>query len=747
MKIMHSLKMLFLPLIIFGTIVLPNPSLAADSFSPTVLIISFRYFLNGEIEAVSAGTGTIISTDGDILTNAHVIYDDDLNRPWDAFAICVSQNMEDEPKCQFTASLKRYDEKIDLALLTIDRTPVLGTLPSSFASVSYKEKVEPAVGDSVYIRGFPSSGGNTMTVTKGQVSGTTEVNGYKYLKTDADIDAGNSGGMMYDDEGNFVGVPSYIVSYYENSGRALHISEVAKWVDSTAGDKGSVNSEATRELRSQYARFYKIQDEGQITYKTDPKISAKLPDGWEFLTIGNSGFSLYKKNNAQAVIAVLVSSNGHKLNMSLQEKKDVLDKLDIYDYTDYQFTKVQDTEALHLWNKNPDETTHVMILSHGYKEIDITYNIPKYGETEALKDVNQFLADINFASPDEDDPTPSYLLDEDDYPISFESSPDWRVVQDDLSGSQLAYVLRNTKKIEGMEVTYEDLAEDHKEIKPDEILEYFIDETLSADAEVTYKSDKLMIDGLPGWIFIYKYKNGDLPLKKVQAGVIDTDHVYYFDYHADTTIFDEGLQRYVSILKSVKTKTNEGNGTFKIPTQIDVSEEGFLSDITGHRYKTSIENLMEMEVISGYPDGTFKPENPVNRAEALKIILQSLRAMQAEEGEDTFVMPENFNMFSDLQPTEWYATYVAEGVDKGIINGYPDGTFKGGNTVNLAEALKMTLEAHETKVWDGDTSPWYKKYFDAAYGLDVLPQDLSDPGKLLTRAELAYIVDQLVNQN
>ena len=746
MKITHLLKMLPLSLIIFGTLVFPNLSLAADSYNPTVMIVAFKHYLNGQMIVTSTGTGTIINADGDILTNAHVVYDDDLNKPWDGFAICVTQNMEDEIKCRFTASLERYDENIDLALLTIDRTPVTGTRPSSFSFVSYKETVTPAVGDPVFIRGFPGTGGRTITVTKGQISGTAEINGYKYLKTDADIDAGNSGGIMYDEEGRFVGVPSYLVSYYENSGRALHISEVAKWVDSTKGDKGTIDSEATKKIRTDYARFYKAEDEGQITYKTDPRISAKLPDGWEFMNISDSSFSLYKKNNAGAFIAVVVSSNGHKLNMSLQEKKDILDKLDVYDYTDYQFTKVQDTEALHLWSKNSDGAMHVMILSHGCKEIAITYSIPKYGETEALKDVNQFLADISFASPDEDDSAPAYLLDEDDYPISFESSPDWRVVQDDLSGSELAYVLRNTKKIEGLEVNYEDLAEGHKEIKPDEIMEYLIDEKLPKDAEVTFESDKLTIDGLPGWIFIYEYEAGDLPLKKIEAGIIDTDHVYYFDYHADTTIFDEGLRQYVAILKSVKTKTNKGNGAFKIPSQIDVGQEGFLTDIAGHRYRSSIESLVEMEVISGYPDGTFKPENPVNRAEALKIILQSLRAVQAEEGEDTFVMPENFNKFSDLQPTEWYATYVAEGVDKGIINGYPDGTFKGGNTVNLAEALKMTLEAHGTDVWEGETDPWHKKYFDAAYALDLLPQGLTDPAKLLTRAELAYIVDQLANQ-
>ena len=56
----------------------------------------------------------------------------------------------------------------------------------------------------------------------------------------------------------------------------------------------------------------------------------------------------------------------------------------------------------------------------------------------------------------------------------------------------------------------------------------------------------------------------------------------------------------------------------------------------------------------------------------------------------------------------------------------------------------MALEAHDVSVWSGETMPWYKKYFDAAYQLSLLPQDLQDPTRQLTRAELAYIVDQLV---
>ena len=242
----------------------------------------------------------------------------------------------------------------------------------------------------MFVRGYPSTGGGTISLTQGQVSGFTEINGFQYLKTDADIDAGNSGGIMFDDEGNFLGVPSYIVSNYENSGRVLHTVEITEWLDSTSGEEGVVNTQATSKLREEWKRFYQAREEGELIYRTDPKLSIKVPDGWDFLNISDSGFFLYKKNNGSAIIDLTMVSNGFKLNMTPQEKLDIFEKISEEDYDDYQFMEVGGYDALHFWSEGSDGSAHAILLSPGYTEIAITYVVPRHDEAAVLKEINTF---------------------------------------------------------------------------------------------------------------------------------------------------------------------------------------------------------------------------------------------------------------------------------------------------------------------------------------------------------------------
>lgn len=742
----NAFKALGLAIILFGVMFLSTPVNASGSFNPTVKIIPYHQYLNGSLDAAGFGTGTIFNSQGDILTNAHVVYNDELDRPWDAFSVCVQSSPEDIPDCRFTASLKRYDEHIDLAVLRVDRTPAWGAIPSSFSSIQLNDEVVPDVGDPVTVHGYPASGGGTMSVTQGQISGFDELNGYDYYKTDADIDAGNSGGAMFSEDGDLIGVPSYIVSYYENSGRVLKATEVTKWLNSKDGDDGSVNESATKELREDWSNFFEAREEGGYTYENNPKISVKVPLGWEFIGVSDTTMALYKRNNPSAVITVSFSSNGFVYDLPLSYRLELLEGLYETEYKDHQFTTVDGVEALHVWEDEGDRIAHVIKLEKGYKNIEIAYIIPKNDESAVLKGVNQFLADFKMASPDVDNPNPLYTLDIAGYPYTAEAPGDWRIVTEDISGTMLATLATPVKELEAVNMYYSEHNADLDDLNVSDALDYEIENYVPEDAKIIQKSAKLMIDGLKGWMVVYEYTAGEIKMKSVTFSVLSNKYELNFDYDAELDIFDAGLSKFLTLIKSIKTSDNNGEGEFSLPLSGGTAQEGSLSDIAGHRYEDSIRNLVEMKVLGGYPDGTFKPENSVNRAEALKIILQSLRSLQQEEGTEAFVMPENFNNFSDLKPSEWYATYVAEGVDKGIINGYPDGTFRGGNTVNLAEALKMTLEAHDANVWGGDSDPWHKKYFDSAYSLDLLPQDLTDPGKLLTRAELSYIVDQLVNQ-
>jgi hypothetical protein len=89
-------------------------------------------------------------------------------------------------------------------------------------------------------------------------------------------------------------------------------------------------------------------------------------------------------------------------------------------------------------------------------------------------------------------------------------------------------------------------------------------------------------------------------------------------------------------------------------------------------------------VINGYPDGTFKPELPVTRAEFSKMALLYLRYEQD--------FPPN-PTFPDLDPREWYYGYVEGAVKAGLVKGYPDGTFKPQGNITIAEVLTMIVRA------------------------------------------------------
>jgi len=91
--------------------------------------------------------------------------------------------------------------------------------------------------------------------------------------------------------------------------------------------------------------------------------------------------------------------------------------------------------------------------------------------------------------------------------------------------------------------------------------------------------------------------------------------------------------------------------------------------------------------ITGYPDGTFKPDNPINRAELMKMVTGT-----AADGQEQ----KYSNCFPDVKD-EWYAKYICYGKEQGWVKGYPDSTFKPANNVNRAEAIKIIISSSLTQ--------------------------------------------------
>jgi len=143
--------------------------------------------------------------------------------------------------------------------------------------------------------------------------------------------------------------------------------------------------------------------------------------------------------------------------------------------------------------------------------------------------------------------------------------------------------------------------------------------------------------------------------------------------------------------------------------------------------------LKEQEVLHGYPDGTFKSQNKINRAEFLKIVVASL--------EDFDPSTENGrNCFSDVND-EWFAKYVCYAKAEGIISGYSDGTFKPANNINFAEASKIVVNAFGINPANVQSSdPWYRTFVEPLAEKRAIPDSISDLDKFIARGEMAEVV-------
>ena len=169
------------------------------------------------------GSGVIVSPDGYILTNNHVVKD--------ATEILVA--MADGR--QFPAKVIGTDPKTDVALIKIkaDKLPAL----------TFADSSETAVGDVVLAVGNPF--GLSQTVTEGIVSAKDRVTGEgdeDFIQTDAAINPGNSGGALVDTEGRLVGINAEILSRTGgNQGIGFAIpSNLCQWVMTSLVKNGHV---------------------------------------------------------------------------------------------------------------------------------------------------------------------------------------------------------------------------------------------------------------------------------------------------------------------------------------------------------------------------------------------------------------------------------------------------------------------------------------------------------------------------
>jgi len=231
---------------------LPRPCAWGTEFSPpdiyrkaspaVVLILAVDPGRTG-----SAGTGSIISPDGVVLTNAHVITNPQSGNPCHRIYVILKPERLTGEEAQdlrrsYAAQLLARDPELDLALLRIEGGPV----PMPVVLVGDSQAV--SIGDPVAAIGHPEGGG-FWTLTTGTISGIKRMGRRNTFQTETSINRGNSGGPLLDGEARLIGVNTSTVRRGADGmaivgvNFAVKSEEVSRWLQGRGVSVASVPTE------------------------------------------------------------------------------------------------------------------------------------------------------------------------------------------------------------------------------------------------------------------------------------------------------------------------------------------------------------------------------------------------------------------------------------------------------------------------------------------------------------------------
>lgn len=232
-----------------------------------------------------------------------------------------------------------------------------------------------------------------------------------------------------------------------------------------------------------------------------------------------------------------------------------------------------------------------------------------------------------------------------------------------------------------------------------------------------------------------------------EAGYFTADHaIVSFGNFDNNGVFKSSFKRLKVGRDRLKVEYNNEiyrSEWFEIE---DNSQASTFSDLpSNHDYYDAVTYLVAEGVVTGYPDGTFRPDQTVSRVEALKFIFEGIREA-VSEGK----LP-----FPDVSASEWYGRYLYTAYEKGVVDGYPDGTFRPTNTVNKAEFYKILFNGmgvdvnpnvSGTPFKDVTEEDWFAPYVYYAKDLGVIDSSVRtlEPSKGMSRGEVAYAIYRLM---
>lgn len=176
--------------------------------------------------------------------------------------------------------------------------------------------------------------------------------------------------------------------------------------------------------------------------------------------------------------------------------------------------------------------------------------------------------------------------------------------------------------------------------------------------------------------------------------------------------------------------------------------EGGFTDIGNHPAGALIRKFTEQGILNGNPDGTFRPDDFLKRAEAVAFLNRFFNITES-----------GYPTFTDVRPTDWHYFYIGAAEDKGYLTGFSDGTFKpDDNIVRLHLYILIYRILGEPAVDNVDLSgftdqhtipsdnPIYRQIVSWMAGNDIIeayPDGSLRVYEYITRAEMLSLLDNV----
>ena len=172
-------------------------------------------------------------------------------------------------------------------------------------------------------------------------------------------------------------------------------------------------------------------------------------------------------------------------------------------------------------------------------------------------------------------------------------------------------------------------------------------------------------------VFCNTYNTGTIYVPVVKPALNRDDHYAYVVGYPDGMVRPSGnITRAEAATIFFRLLTDDSRNQFWMTTNA-------YSDVNrGDWFNNAVSTLSNAGIISGYPDGTFRPNAPITRAEMSKIIALFAKLNKSED------------RFNDIAG-HWAEAYIKLAAGNGWIAGYPDGSFKPQQNITRAETMTM----------------------------------------------------------